>query len=326
MKLLMLIILVFQAQSLWAADFEKVAIPGAKCGNGSPYVVFLRKQSTEKLLVEFMGGGACWNKESCFKLPHAWVKPIPMIDSFSTLTTDNDSYNPFAHHSMVYFPYCTGDVHIGNHVATYNGKKVYHYGRRNILLALDYLEQHNLINFKSYNDVTVWGASAGAMASLIYGKNINERLGIGVKKTMIADSPGLHFGEHFWDKFPEAMKKDFKVAFNDVGLQVNFNDGLIAKNMSVVFSQYLDWNIGVLMGTQDYVMSKVFGDIDPKQEEILIMGPEGLPAVARDFPNVKVWLKQTRMHTFLIVKESAEMDSTKGESAIDFVRNVYATP
>ena len=70
-------------------------------------------------------------------------------------------------------------------------------------------------------------------------------------------------------------------------------------------------------------MSAIFGEISPSEQEKLILGPEGLPAIARGFPNVKVWLNRSYMHTFLILGVSAEMESTKGESAMDFVKDVY---
>lgn len=326
MKTLVILIFIFQSYTLLGNTFESIKIPGAKCGNGDDYSVFYRAGSQDKLLVEFMGGGACWDESSCFRVLHAWIKPIPNIKIFSAFTSKNEKINPYIDHSVLYFPYCTGDVHIGNHISNYNGKNVYHYGKRNVLLSLKYLEETQVIKFANFNDVTVWGASAGAMATLFYSKNIDEMLSPGTKKTMIADSPGLHFGKSFWDKFSQDGKKDFEVAFNEIGLKVDFSDGFIAKNMGPVLERYTDWNIGFLIATKDIIMSKMFGDITPEDAEKLILGPEGLPAVASQFSNVRVWLKKTYMHTFLITEPSSRMTSLYGDTAINFAKSIYEMP
>lgn len=143
------------------------------------------------------------------------------------------------------------------------------------------------------------------------------------RKTLIADSPGLHFGDQFWTKFSKDAKADFKRAFADVGLAVNFKSGLIASKMKPVLRGYSDWNVGFLIGTKDSVMSTIFGNISPEEAEKLILSPQGLPAIARSFPNVKMWLKQTYMHTFLIIKKSAMMKSIQKETALDFANSVY---
>jgi hypothetical protein len=308
---------------LLANSFESIKIPGAKCGNGDDYEIFYKAGNTDKLLIEFMGGGACWDENSCFRILHAWIKPIPNIKLFSVFTSKNEKSNPYIDHTVVYFPYCTGDVHIGDHISNYAGKKVYHYGKRNVLLGLKYLQDMQKVKFKNVNDVTVWGASAGAIATLFYSKDIAKLIGPEAKKTMIVDSPGLHFGEHFWEKFNQEGQNDFKTAFQAVGLKVDFHDGFIAKDMGPVFEGYSDWNIGILLATKDIIMSTVFGDISPEDQEKLIMGPLGLPAVASHYPNVKVWVKQTYMHTFLLTEQSGRMSSQDGETAIDFAKKVY---
>jgi hypothetical protein len=322
MKNILIFFTLFYSQMLWARSFENIKIPGAKCGNGADYEVFVSKLNDDKLMVEFMGGGACWDRLSCFELPRTWIRPIPNIHIFSTLTSSGED-NPYSEHSMLYFPYCTGDVHIGNHVATYGGKTVYHNGKNNIILALKYLTEKKIIDFKSFRDVTIWGASAGAIAALIYAKKLDDYLASGAKKTLIADSPGLHFGKKFWNKFPEETKKDYDVAFRSVNLKVDFNDGFVAKKFRPVLEIYRDWNVGILISTRDSIMSLLFGDISPSDQEKLVLGPEGLPAVAKGFPNVKVWLTQSYMHTFLVLRESAAMESSNGESAMNFVKDVY---
>ena len=44
----------------------------------------------------------------------------------------NDPDNPTKDYSYVFVPYCTGDVHAGNKIATYNGIETHHVGWNNI--------------------------------------------------------------------------------------------------------------------------------------------------------------------------------------------------
>lgn len=71
-------------------------------------------------------------------------------------------------------------------------------------------------------------------------------------------------------------------------------------------------------------MSKVFGNISPNDQKRLILSPDGLPAVAKNYSNVKMWLKDTHMHTFMLIRVTALMKSEEGERAYRFVSDLYA--
>lgn len=321
LKNLFLFLSLIFSQAIFAADFIKITIPEAKCGNGEGYSVYVKKQSDQKLLVEFMGGGACWNYESCFSQPKTSLSPITSPGPFSTLT-NNDPSNPYYAHSMLYLPYCTGDVHIGNHIASYNGKAVYHYGNKNLELALNYLRKEKQIDLGAFSNVTIWGASAGAIGSLIQARKIEKFLDPNSKKTLMPDSPGLHFGNRFWDKFSPETKFDFKTGLASIGIIPDFNDGFIAKKLRPALALYDQWNIGFLIATKDAVMSTVFGDINPLEHEKLVLSSEGLPAIAREFSNVSIWLQNSAQHTFLVSSKSAQTESVDSIKAIDFAREL----
>lgn len=324
--LLPFIIFLFINTTFAAHNFESIEIPGAKCGNGSPYKVFINQGNKEKLLIEFMGGGVCWDKKTCTLMsPRAWIYPIPNIHYFSIFTSDRDD-NPFKDHTMVYFPYCTADVHAGNTMEVYSGKKIYHYGYANTLLSLLYLREKGVIKFEEFNDVTVWGTSAGAIGSLLHGKNIEHLLNPSARKTMIIDSPGMHFGKNFWKKFTNKFFNNFKNAFSLIGLNIKQDDGFIAKDMAPVFENYRDWKMGFLFATRDLIMSRGYGDISPEEQQKLILGPNGLPAVATPYRNVQVWLKDSPLHTFFIVRKLAHGTNAQGISALEFAYDVYEKP
>lgn len=301
--------------------WDKVKIPNAKCGNGSDYTIFLKKNSSKKLLVEFMGGGACWDKQSCVTLPTTWIYPMIELPSFSVFTSHSNEENPFKDHTFLYLSMCNGDVFTGNRISTYEGVKIYHYGYKNIILALEYLSKNQIINFDSVQELVVWGASAGGIGALTHGKNIESYLPANTKKTLIVDSPGLHFGPTFWNKFPEDAKGDFKAAFNKIKLDVDFTDGFIARKMGPVFEYYRGWQIGFLYSLRDKIMSNFFGEISKEDHQKLLMGESGLPAIAKNYPYVKVWLSDNDTHRFLVKKNTSHLLSIDGLTAVQFANS-----
>ena len=114
--------------------------PGTVCSNGSQYRFWYYDSPTSNnLLISFEGGGACWDYPTCSgqtgilgaanpngiptdyitQFKAKYVSPIvngadPGIPLFRSKT--NIATNGW---DMVYMPYCTGDVHVGNRVVTY---------------------------------------------------------------------------------------------------------------------------------------------------------------------------------------------------------------
>lgn len=308
--------------SLTTSSWKAIKIPDAKCGRGGDYTVYYKENPSDKLLIEFMSGGACWNKRSCVTIPFTWVHPIIKLPWFSTLTNSDSDFNPFKEYSNLYFPYCTGDVFTGNHVSNYEGTTIYHYGYRNVELALKYLNDTGIITFKDIKDVIVWGASAGGIGAMTHGKNIEKYLSPNTKKVIIGDSIGLHFGQHFWDRFDADAKKDFKTAFNKIQLDVDFEDGFVARRMGPVLDYYKDWTLGFLYSMRDRAMSLYFGKISQDDYQALILGSLGLKSVSKNYANTHFWLSDSDEHIFLLSKKTSIMKSVDGISAFDFIKSL----
>ena len=143
-----------------------------------------------------MGGGASLSmSKSWGPNLHTWIHPIPKLPVFSYLTSDE---GPLRDNTFIYFPYCTGDVFPGNLKVRYMPlKSTYHYGHPNVELSLEHLKNSKLINFKAADSVVLFGSSAGAIGSLVHRANIEPYLKPGIKKLLIADSPGLYFAGNF---------------------------------------------------------------------------------------------------------------------------------
>ncbi|TQV68193.1 hypothetical protein FKG94_23850 [Exilibacterium tricleocarpae] len=167
--------------------WEKVEIPGTVCSDGSQYKFWVHDAPSNNLLILFEGGGACWDYESCSGalgiLGAANPNGLPddYITQFkarfvSPLVNGADPGLPFRPKSpiatngwdVVYMPYCTGDVHTGNMVRTYEDPTganppitFRHMGYHNTIEALDWLAAR----FPSINKLLVTGFSAGGVAS-----------------------------------------------------------------------------------------------------------------------------------------------------------------
>lgn len=92
-----------------------VGFPKAKCRDGSStgIGVSLNPAST-KLVIYLQGGGACFNAQTCAKNPsHFDATDFAQLGA-SGIADRSKAENPVKDWNMVFVPYCTGDIHIGN--------------------------------------------------------------------------------------------------------------------------------------------------------------------------------------------------------------------
>ncbi|MEO8841038.1 MAG: pectin acetylesterase-family hydrolase [Kofleriaceae bacterium] len=152
-----------------------VDLPGMECGNGTPTGIGVNRSDTsDDVLVFFEGGGACWDTNSCFTLNAA----VHIHDGFNATTlqadlpsfpfTRTDTTHPLSAPTYIFVPYCTGDLHAGQHVMTYdvNGTPtmVHHSGATNTQVMVDRVHAA----LPAAQKVWVVGQSAGG-----YGATLN---------------------------------------------------------------------------------------------------------------------------------------------------------
>ena len=296
-------------------------IPGAKCGAGAPYKIWIEQKSTKKLAIEFMGGGACWSASTCYgPTLRTWIFPIPSLPIMSMFSSKK---SPAKDHSYLYLPYCTGDAHMGRHTAKYlRGKiKVHHQGFRNIEKTFEYLHKNNLIQFSEVEDLLVYGASAGAIGALVHSKTYSPYFLPNTKKTMIADAPGLHFSaEKFWSQFTPELIQDYSKGMTILGMDQS-EGGYISRFIPKMCDQLKNWNIGILQGSKDVITSYLFGKISPKEHELLVYGKEGVWQMSQLTENCSAWVPSTYHHTFLIFPTSYNME-IDNKSAMGFATDI----
>ena len=168
-------------------------VPGGRtsCSRGAPWAFFFKKGSSKKVIVEFMGGGACWNELTCGLRTSTFSDSIEGARALFHESWDltmkagapgsidsawhagiNDENDPiFSEWSHLYLPYCTGDLHWGDSDVEYQpGLKIRHRGGENARVAVSWLKT----NFPAPENVFVTGCSAGSYASILWGAKIAE--------------------------------------------------------------------------------------------------------------------------------------------------------
>ncbi len=166
--------------SVPANQWTWVPFAETQCGNGTPAGIGLNPApgGSRQVLVYMMGGGACWDFLTCYVLKTS----VHVEDTYSQavldsevaqlttagLTDRQDTTNPFRGAHFVFVPYCTGDLHAGDAVRSYDTtnpqRQMYHRGASNMDAFLARLKA----TFPDAEQIWLAGSSAGG-----YGAEFN---------------------------------------------------------------------------------------------------------------------------------------------------------
>jgi hypothetical protein len=170
-----------------AAAWEQI-VPGGECqcSDGSQFSFWVREANPEKVVFFFQDGGNCFSAETCAPDSGSYTTTITEGPDREGMFDFADERNPFADYSVVFVPYCTGDVHIGNATKEYApGLTIQHKGYVNGTAALDHLAA----TFPGATDVVVMGESAGSIAAPLYAGLVSDRLP-DARITVVANGSG----------------------------------------------------------------------------------------------------------------------------------------
>ncbi|HKP63371.1 MAG TPA: pectin acetylesterase-family hydrolase [Polyangiales bacterium] len=155
-------------------QWTKVEPPGAVCSDGSPYKFFVNfTKRSHNLVFMFEPGGACWDYASCSGGARGAANPHGIPDDhmaqlqYLNLLRRTDD-NPARDFNLVFVSYCTGDVHTGDRVVTYENPSggepltFRHAGLSNTRKVIDWVAPR----FKDVPQLLVTGCSAGGIGAL----------------------------------------------------------------------------------------------------------------------------------------------------------------
>jgi hypothetical protein len=166
------------------------------CGHGAPYSFFYREGGSNKLLIDFQGGGMCWSAQTCNVSTTTfddWINPNDGSDNPGVGTVGvmdlNNPNNPFGDYDILFVDYCTGDFHTGTRTQGYTYNDTYYdvkyNGAANAAAALNWV----YANKPAADSVFVTGCSAGAVGAAYWTADIAKHYG-GAKTTLFSDSGG----------------------------------------------------------------------------------------------------------------------------------------
>ena len=179
------------------------------CASGTEFAYFVYRGTVNRVIIHFVGGGACWNAATCAD-PEAYFSES--VEALRGTVRRNElnrgifdhanPQNPFVDWFHVVIPYCTADIHWGNNVATY-GKgdsqvTIRHKGAVNARAVLDWV----YANFRAPEQVLVTGCSAGSYGSVMWAPHVMEHYR-NARVTQFGDSgAGIITEEFFAQSFP----------------------------------------------------------------------------------------------------------------------------
>lgn len=149
------------------------------CARGTPYSFWVRPGTTNRVIVDFIGGGACWNHFTCSIADALFTDDVAQLraaidaGTFRGLYDHANEENPFRDYWHVVVPYCTGDIHWGDATATYTAEgeddvTIHHRGAVNARAVLGWVYE----SFPDPEQVFVTGCSAGSYGSVLWSADV----------------------------------------------------------------------------------------------------------------------------------------------------------
>lgn len=167
-----------------------LAGPECMCADGSEYYIHTRAADPDKVMLYFQGGGACFTEQMC-DFENGTYKVTTGEDDHpgdggSGIFDYDNPLNPLADWSVVFVPYCSGDVFLGDATTAYGDLTVEHNGFRNAMHGLD----HVVENFGDASQLLVTGSSAGGVPAPLFGGLASDRMSEDTDIAVLSDASG----------------------------------------------------------------------------------------------------------------------------------------
>jgi hypothetical protein len=195
--------------ALDAGAWNEIATGGDTiCARGGPYSFFVYPGTQNKVVIDFMGGGACWTDTTCSFAGSLFDDSVDSLrqrvkNGFPGIYDKTNQASPVKDWYHVVVPYCTGDIHWGDNVVTYGNVDageftINHKGAVNTQAVLNWVYD----NFPRPEQILVQGCSAGSYGSIMWSAHIHQHYP-NVPIRQFGDSgAGIVTGNFFHDSFP----------------------------------------------------------------------------------------------------------------------------
>ena len=253
-----------------AGSWTFVDIAGSVCDDGTPTGIAVSPSPTAgpggNLLIYFVGGGACWDYLTCAVLSTSTHGPFgqAQFDSLKgkldgTVLDRTVANNPFADYNMVVVPYCTGDLHAGDNVATYQGsggtRVIHHKGYANVQAFLPRVQA----TWPQPAKLVVTGSSAGGYGSTLNYDLFRTRYAA-AKGYLIDDSGPLLVGDAVPKSLRDAWYTQWRLQSTVAGACPDCPADL-SESVIALQAKYPQDRLSLLSYTQDQVIRAYMGGI-----------------------------------------------------------------
>lgn len=310
------------------ADFSALTsgwntlIPGGDttCSDGSAYRFFVKQGDPEKLMFYLEGGGACWDGINC----DPDLRPSYQVNLTNTdparahgILAFDQPANPFADYTVVYAPYCSGDVHLGDseqhhqtpalegHAA--HDLHIRHRGWVNARAAMDWTFAHVF----SPQKIFVTGSSAGSIPSPFYAVKLAEQYPQAAV-TQLGDASGGYRGFANFSPYEvwhlDRVLQDLPHIATLSAEEFSFHHlyiGAAQVNPRIRFASYDN--------AEDDVQKQFLALGGSPAASLQPLLEENLAAIAAVIPDFRYYVAGGAMHTILLRPEvySYEVDGTR---------------
>lgn len=182
-------------------EWKYFEVPGTRCMDGSTagFAVNYNPDSPN-VMIYLEGGGACFSDACDFMSFN-----IPFLPPSDGIFSRGNDANPVKDWTMIYVPYCSGDIHAGDAEAMLGGQIRQFRGYSNITA---YLKQW-VPSFPAER-VLLTGISAGGFGAALNSTQVADAYGDQVELTVVDDSgPPLSS-----DVIPPCLQKLFRETWN----------------------------------------------------------------------------------------------------------------
>lgn len=279
-----------------------VDFPDSSCDDGSPTGVAINPSGGKNLLIFMNGGGACWDYLTCVVINSAAHGPFGRAEfdaaqkNIPGSILDRTAPNPVRDYNLVFIPYCTGDVHSGDNIATYQGigqtYQVRHRGRANLRAFLARLAA----TFQNPDKLVVSGSSAGGFGTALNYDLFRQYFPQTQGKAYLLDDSGPTLRG---DAISASLRSSWYQSWNLDAALHDLCPGCandFSAMLPIVAAKYPKDRLALLSYTQDQVIRAFFTlSADAFQADLYDLAT----TVIDPLPNMRYFVATGTAHTFL---------------------------
>jgi hypothetical protein len=272
------------------------------CARGDEYAFFVIPGVRDKVIIEFEGGGACWDETTCNFASSLFKEKVDIEEHTASLKGVKGWYDhsrpghPMPEWTHVFIPYCSGDIHWGDNVKTYelrgNTFTINHKGALNTTAALAWVYEQ----LETPAKVFVTGCSAGGYGSIFWAPQVQRHYEKAKVYHLSDSAAGVITPDFFQRSFPSWNVRphypSFTGSFDDATSLAVVYKSIAAYYPNNVYAQYNT----VLDSNQTFYYLAMGGTDKEEWSKLMKASVKDIQGAA---PNFRTFLAAGEQHCIL---------------------------